>query len=141
MDRLNKALACSGLRLTRQRRKVYEVLLGKRDHPTVDEVFTRVKKVMPTISLATVYNCVETLVDCGVIRQVNRNREPTRYCPNLRDHGHFYCRECGSVHDIHLPSDHLSGLGLFIPANFQVSHFDITLRGTCPACAPKTGNS
>src|SRR5207302_7887500 len=50
-----------GLRMTDQRRAVYDALMGKRDHPTAVEVFMRVKTRMPTISLATVYNCLETL--------------------------------------------------------------------------------
>ncbi|GAB4176311.1 MAG: hypothetical protein Fur0032_16250 [Terrimicrobiaceae bacterium] len=72
-----------GHRLTPQRREVYEVFLAGRDHPTAKEVFIRAKGRMPTISLATVYNCLETLLGSGLVRQVNVEREATRYCPNL----------------------------------------------------------
>ena len=52
-----------GLRMTKQRKVVYGVLIDeKRDHPTASEVFTRAQNRMPSISLATVYNCLETLV-------------------------------------------------------------------------------
>ena len=61
---------------------------------------------MPTISLATVYNCLETLAETKLIRQVNFEREPTRYCPNLTKHAHFYCRESGEIVDVDL-SDQL----------------------------------
>ncbi len=134
---LDRALAESGLRMTRQRRTVYDTLMQKRDHPTADEVFSRVKKTMPTISLATVYNCLEKLVECGLVRQVNRDRESTRYCANLKEHGHFYCRECGSVHDIDLPSGRPSDLGLDLPRGFRVDHFDVNIRGVCPECGAK----
>jgi len=134
---LDRALAGSGLRMTRQRRIIYDALMAKRDHPTADEVFSRVKKTMPTISLATVYNSLEKLVECGLVRQVNRDRESTRFCPNLKEHGHFYCRECGSVHDIDLPSTRPSGLGLSLPPGFKVDHLDLNLLGTCPECGAK----
>ncbi len=123
--------------MTRQRRIIYDALMAKRDHPTADEVFSRVKKTMPTISLATVYNSLEKLVECGLVRQVNRDRESTRFCPNLKEHGHFYCRECGSVHDIDLPSTRPSGLGLSLPPGFKVDHLDLNLLGTCPECGAK----
>ena len=50
------AMVQGGLRLTPQRRQVFEVLMDKRDHPTATEVFIRAQKKMPSISLATVYN-------------------------------------------------------------------------------------
>ncbi len=60
---------------------------------------------MPSISLATVYNCLETLVDCGLARQVNVEREATRYCANLQEHGHFMLqRAAAQVHDVPLAS-------------------------------------
>ena len=62
MGSYTSAMARGGLRLTPQRRHVYEVLMDKRDHPTATEVFIRVQRRMPSISLATVYNCLETMV-------------------------------------------------------------------------------
>ena len=69
------------MRATRQREQVFSVLLKKRDHPTAD-VVSVVRAEMDSISLATVYNCLEVLVDSRLIRQVNFD-EPTRYCPKL----------------------------------------------------------
>src|SRR5712675_474987 len=90
----NERLATSGFRSTPQREQVYGVLVGKQDHPTAEEVFIRAKKGMPDISLATVYNCLDALVKCGLVRLVQIDRGATRYCPNMDDHYHFYCDEC-----------------------------------------------
>ncbi len=98
-DALNKRLSESGLRSTPQREVIYRALLHKRDHPTADEVFARVKTDLPTISLATVYNCLETLVQCNLVRQVNFERGPTRYCPNLHPHAHFHDEQTGATYD------------------------------------------
>jgi len=73
-----ETISHKGHRLTPQRREVYNVLLEDRDHPTATEVFIRAKKRIPAISLATVYNCLETLVECGLAKQVNVEREATR---------------------------------------------------------------
>lgn len=121
----------STLRLTRQRREVYEVLLEKRDHPTVQEVFARAKERIPRISLATVYNCLEALLQVGLVKQVNLHRSPSRFCPNLNDHAHFHCDACGQVSDIPLNGTSCPTL----PTGAVLHQQEITLRGLCPHCA------
>ncbi|MEY2879670.1 MAG: hypothetical protein RLZZ15_2050 [Verrucomicrobiota bacterium] len=128
-DTLAQRLADSGLRATPQREVVYEVLLKKRDHPTADEVFARVKAERPTISLATVYNCLETLVSCDLVRTVNFEREPTRYCPNLRPHAHFHDDATGRTHDIDLPPAVLEKVKAVLPRGFDANSIEITFRG------------
>lgn len=133
-----ETISHNGHRLTPQRREVYNVLLEDRNHPTATEVFIRAKKRVPTISLATVYNCLETLVECGLAKQVNVEREATRYCPNLSEHGHFVCDSCGIVSDIPVAKGGSLTQFLKVPTGFSVNHSEITLRGTCPACKKTT---
>ena len=132
-----QAISGGGLRLTPQRRKVFDVLLAERDHPTATEVFFRAKESMPSISLATVYNCLETLVECGLVRQVHIDREPTRYCPNLHEHGHFVCTDCGQVMDVALDSSSKLARHWQLPQGYSVSSVEVHLRGTCAACNQK----
>ena len=126
---LSQRLADVGLRSTPQREVVYSVLLTKRDHPTADEVFVRVKSELPGISLATVYNCLETLVQCDLVRAVNFERAPTRYCPNLRPHAHFHDEQTGRTHDIDLPAEILANLNELLPQGFDAKSVEITFRG------------
>jgi Fur family transcriptional regulator, peroxide stress response regulator len=128
-DTLSQKLADSGLRSTPQREVVYNVLLKKRDHPTADEVFARVKAGLPTISLATVYNCLETLVQCDLVRAVNFERGPTRYCPNLKPHAHFHDEQTGQTHDIDLPVELLDRVSSILPRGFDAKSVDIIFRG------------
>jgi Fe2+ or Zn2+ uptake regulation protein len=124
-----------GFRFTKQRREVYDALLKDRDHPTAVEVFLRVKERVPGISLATVYNCLETLTKCGLVRQVNLHRAPSRFCPNLSEHGHFFCEKCGKVIDADV-ADHEALLKTWqLPEGAIVKHHEFTLRGICPECA------
>lgn len=122
-------LAGAGLRPTPQRELVYRLILDKRDHPTADELFARVKAQMPTMSLATVYNCLETLVQCGLVRQVNFERAPTRYCPNLHEHAHFHDEATGEVHDIELPADTMTRLRALLPSGYDASAIELSFRG------------
>jgi len=129
---LDAALARSGLRSTRQREQIYAVLLAKRDHPSADEVYARAKEVMPTISLATVYNCLETLVDCGLIKRLNYEREPSRFCPNDGDHAHFLDEENGRVYDILLPEDFQDIVSKILPEGFEAKKVKLSFTGYAP---------
>jgi Fur family peroxide stress response transcriptional regulator len=123
-----KLKACD-VRPTPQREVVLKVILEKRDHPTADEIFARVKGMMPSISLATVYNCLETLVRGGLVRQVNLERAPTRYCPNLHEHAHFHDESTGKVHDVQLPENFMDQLRAILPAGFDASTIELNFRG------------
>ena len=129
---LTEQLGATGLRLTPQRQQVYDVLVHKRDHPTAEEVFIRAKKRMPEISHATVYNCLDALVKCGLARQVTVDRGATRFCPNMHEHGHFYCDACGTVFDVDLPAQSMP-----LPKGFAAEHYDVAIHGHCPDCARK----
>jgi len=126
------AMVQGGFRLTPQRRQVYAVLMEKRDHPTATEIFVRAQKGMPSISLATVYNCLETMVGSGLVKAVHVDREPTRFCANLHEHGHFHCTECGCVADIEFSQTQEKGWKL--PSGFLVTQQDVSLRGLCADC-------
>ena len=134
--RFTERLASRGFRQTPQREHVYTVLMGERDHPTAEQVFMRAKKGMPDISMATVYNCLAALVKCRLVRQVNLNRVAMRYCPNMREHFHFYCDSCEGVFDI----DYIEGSGagpLALPTGFRATGYEISVHGACPKCFSK----
>jgi len=133
---LHQRLEKGGLRITPQREHVYDVLLGQKDHPTAEEVFIRSKKGMPDISMATVYNCLDALVSCGLVKQVNQDREATRFYSNMQPHHHFYCDECGGAHDIDRV-DETSEPPVVMPRGFKPTRYEVTIRGLCPECAAK----
>ena len=118
-----------GLRMTKQRREVLSVLLAKRDHPTANDVFSRAQKRMPSISLATVYNCLEALVSHNLVRQVNLERESSRYCPNLADHCHFHDEQSGKIHDVVFKEGVKLEDMLELPQGTEISHLELSLKG------------
>ncbi len=131
---LTRRLAGEGLRSTPQREQVYDVLLAEPNHPTAEEVFIRSKKKMPDISMATVYNCLDALVKCGMVKQVAVQRGAARFCPNMREHGHFYCESCGGVFDVDVPAE---PKGVHMPKGFKVDHYEIAIHGVCAACGTR----
>lgn len=129
---LNRTLADSGLRATPQREIIFQTLVEERDHPTAEELFNRVKGRVPSISLATVYNCLETLVQCNLVKPVNFERESTRYCPNRHEHAHFHDEATGRVRDVNLPTGLIEQLKAVLPSGFTLDHLEINFRGRLP---------
>ena len=129
---LESALAEHGLRSTRQRECVFAVVAASMDHPTADAIYSRVRESLPGISLATVYNTLETLVSCGLVRQVNFEREPSRYCPLSepgKHHAHFHCTRSGKVFDVHLPESFMKDLEALLPPMFRIDKVDLCISG------------
>lgn len=128
-----------GLRMTRQRRVVYDVVTQLAEvHPTASDVFAVAKERMAAISLATVYNCLETLTQAGAVIQVNIDREASRYCPNLQPHAHFFCDQCGSVSDVHPQSGRHLAQSWILPEGAQIREAHVTMRGLCGECSEGT---
>lgn len=120
----------AGLRMTRQRREIYSMLLQEKDHPSANEIFLRAQERIPGLSLATVYNVLEALTSHNLVKQVNFEREPSRYCSNKVEHGHFHDSKTGIIHDITFkqginPADFLD-----LPEGVEITSLEFTLRGS-----------
>ena len=100
-----RELFCShGLRYTSKRACVYEALASTDSHPTAQELLVAVHLVEPKVSLATVYNTLEALVDCGLCRCFPgaSGSSPCRYDADVGPHVHVIAAD-GRVMDV--PSD------------------------------------
>ena len=96
-----------GLRCTRQRQVVYAALAGTREHPTAEAIYEAVRDEAARdgakgISLATVYNTLETLTQRGLCRKLATPGGPTRFDAFTDEHAHVVAPD-GSMAD--LPED------------------------------------
>ena len=90
----------------------------------------RAKQSKPEISMATVYNSLDALVKCGVVRHVNVDRGATLFCSNMSEHAHFCCDDCGKGFDVNLKNSPQVP-EVDVPSEFQVRKIDIALHGRC----------
>jgi Fur family transcriptional regulator, peroxide stress response regulator len=93
------ALRARGLRLTRPRRVILEVVRATDAHPSASLVYESVRRRLPRVSLGTVYRNLRRLAAEGLVRE---RAEPTglRFDGNLAPHDHFTCVACGRVLDV-----------------------------------------
>lgn len=92
-----------GKRMTKQKRVILDILRSTDTHPTADWIYTRARKVLPDISLGTVYRNLGVLKEAGEIMELNYGSTYSRFDGKPENHYHYVCLRCGSVIDLPLP--------------------------------------
>lgn len=128
-------------RATRQLEAVYTALQGDPTHPFADEIYRRVRKKLPRISLATVYRNLQRLVEDGKIRTIVLGERVARYDPETSDHDHFICESCGRVIDLFLERARQIDLTSLANDGYVVTTHNLTVYGMCQACAARRETS
>ena len=65
-------------------------------------------------------------MECGLVRQVNFDRSPSRFCPNLTPHAHFKCKESGNIFDINIDANSIKNLEAILPKGFVAENFELS---------------
>ena len=104
-QRLRDALADAGLRYTTQRAAVFAYLEWSRAHPTADEIFQAVRDDVPQISLATVYNALDALVEVNLATRLEGTNNTARYDSCRDEHYHLRDTATGEIRDLETPFD------------------------------------
>ena len=87
------------MRNTKQRNLVLEIIRNSCNHPTAYQVHEECIKVLPNISLGTVYRNLNTLVEIGEIQRLIVPGYMDRY-DKIVSHDHFVCLNCGNIIDV-----------------------------------------
>jgi Fur family transcriptional regulator, peroxide stress response regulator len=137
-DAIVTTLKAKGLRITPQRYAVYANLLGRRDHPTVDQILQDLNQELPISSQATVYTSLQALRSVGLVREVLLEEGVCRYDANVEPHHHFRCRDCGAIHDIAWSAFPTLDLVALQP-RLQAERYEVTVYGQCGGCQGDPG--
>ena len=134
MESFCRRSAEKGLALTHQRQVIYRALASTNEHPTPEEIYDKVRRQMPSISLGTVYKNIRIFTDAGLLNEVSLLHESLRLDANMAAHHHLVCVECKSVTD--LPEQEIHPRGT-IPAGFEVQRYNVEVLGRCAKCSAK----
>jgi Fe2+ or Zn2+ uptake regulation protein len=122
-------------RITPQRRVIAEAMEGEHVHLTAEEVLERARARLPEVSLATVYNTLNELVDMGEVQQVDAGGGSTRYDPNTeRPHHHLVCLRCGRLHDVYPTGVERLRLPKSQRFGYTIVNQEVLFQGYCPDC-------
>ena len=128
-------LKLQGLRVTPQRFAVYENLLNRTDHPTVEQLLVELNQAGPVSSQATIYNSLQALREVGLVRQVLLEEGVVRYDANVDPHHHFRCHSCGHIEDIPWEAFHGVVQSSLRPG-LRPDRYEVTVMGICDRCQP-----
>ena len=95
----------AGLKLTPQRLAIVGILAKSEGHPSVEQIYSRLEKEFPTMSLATVYRNVMMVKSLGEVLELGFADGSNRYDGNKPfPHPHVVCTRCRAILDPDLES-------------------------------------
>ena len=135
IQQFEAACRAQGLPITVQRRRIFEALLGRTDHPTREQVYAAVKETLPGVSRTTVYRVLETLVGLGVLAKACSPSAATRVAPRTERHPHLVCQRCDRLFDVEDAAvDHRIRPPDVRREGFAIEDYSIYFTGLCAAC-------
>jgi len=123
-----------GIAMTHQRQVLYEVMQGMEGHPSPEEVYARVKRKVPAISLATVYKNIHLFVESGIFRKMSMHHGSVRVEMNEADHHHIVCSKCKAITDIEEKELGLTPARRRLADGFLVERYSVDVIGLCTKC-------
>jgi Fur family iron response transcriptional regulator len=126
---IQEMLATAGLRPTRQRVALGELLFGAGDrHVTAERLFDEASAARLTVSLATVYNTLHQFTDAGLLREIAVDGARIYFDTNVRDHHHFLVEEDGELYDIPPGSNVAVANVPTPPEGLRIDRVDVVVR-------------
>lgn len=121
-------------RMTKQRKKILEVLRSTTSHPTADWIYDQVKQEIPNISLGTVYRNLNVLKEMGKIMELNYASSHSHFDGNAEDHYHFTCLECDKICDVEEPIHSELNQNVEEKMGCSIDYHRLEFFGVCSEC-------
>lgn len=116
-----------GVQASAQRVAVARYVLQTDEHPSADQVFARVRRHLPQISRATVYNTLNLMVKKGLLRELVLAPGRIVFDPKIDKHHHFIEEGSGRIHDV--PWEAIEVARLAPLPGFDVKEYQVVMRG------------
>lgn len=139
MDTLKERLRQKNMRMTPQRLAVLEYIYLSKTHPTAQDIYQTLLPKFNTLSLATIYNNLNALIDLGYVMEMTYGDAATRYDYKEDDNVHYHavCETCGYIIDFSL--DELDHLATLLKEKYEFTAHSQRLEafGQCQNCQSK----
>jgi Fe2+ or Zn2+ uptake regulation protein len=121
-------------RNTKQLQIIWNAVKDDKSHPTADQIYDRVRKKLPTISLGTVYRNLQKLVSDKKLQVLMRGRSQ-HFDPLAEPHQHFICESCDRVYDVLIDNRREIRPVKLPHEGFKVTSHQLAFYGTCKHCS------
>jgi Fur family peroxide stress response transcriptional regulator len=134
LEQIRKRFQERGLKFTGQRYAIYNALASSTKHPSVEDLYSTVKKSYPTLSMNTVYNTLEALKEIGIASEISLWHDKARFDANRSPHHHLVCLRCRKIEDLYDDSlDHLA-LSPKAKHEYRITGHRVEFHGYCNDC-------
>lgn len=124
--------------LTKRGKLIYEFFKQHPSlHPTAEEIYNDLKTNDTHLGIATVYRNLKSLVDEGVLKEMNIEKQGVRYDLHEEQHDHFICDSCGQIQNIVLDSFYDVKKEIEKTTHGIITDKDILIHGICEHCLHK----
>ena len=126
-----------GGKVTAQRLVIWQTLQHEDSHPTAEDLYQRLKPALPTLSMTTLYNILNELVEWGDLRRFDAGDGHVHFDPDTEEHAELICMRCHSVVDVPEEAFPAPRPVLDLPtelAGYRVISRSEQYFGYCPAC-------
>jgi Fur family peroxide stress response transcriptional regulator len=127
-----------GYKATTQRIAICRFALNSRDHPNAQKIYAEVKKVHPTVSLATVYKTLQILTEQGLIQELDLPESKARFDSYVSPHINLVCLQCGNIQDFDDNAAREMVERVTTKAEFTRTGQRIDIYGVCKTCRGRT---
>jgi Fur family peroxide stress response transcriptional regulator len=131
---LIEALRKKGYKATPQRIAICRFALHNRDHPTARRIYEEVKKLHPTISLATVYKTLQILQQLDMLQELDFPQAQARFDSYMKPHVNLVCLRCGKIRDFDDPTAREIVARIAATAEFTMTGQRLDIYGICKTC-------
>ena len=129
-------LRSRGLRVTRPRLAVLEILATSQGHYDVEEIAEKVRERLDSVSTQAVYDVLSALSRAGLARRIEPAGSPARFEGRVGDnHHHVVCRGCGAIADVDCAVGDTPCLTASDAHGFQIHEAEVVYWGLCPSCS------
>ena len=125
------------LRNTHQKEIIREIMHGEGVHMHAEDVLAKAREKDSSISQATIYRNLKTLVEQGKIQKIEGNGQ-SYYDANPIPHDHFICSNCGEITDVQIPYDASLDEKVATLAHARIIKHSTTYEGICEKCLKDT---
>lgn len=137
MDNITNVFKERKLKLTPQRIAVYKYLKSTYEHPSAETIYTALQPEYPTMSLATVYKALKTLVEVGLVQELNVGEGNFRYDGFPESHPHIQCMSCNRVDDLRNFDTNFLNEEASKSSKYTVLSNKVYFYGLCEECQKK----
>ena len=108
--------------------------LHKKGHVDIDTLYANIQKKFPSISLATLYKNINSMLESTLLNEVKISGQKSKYELAKEEHAHMICQKCGKVEDIFIDTKALVS-NVENDSHYAVTESALQFFGVCPNCS------